>query len=157
MGGTMSVSMKLLAHLRHSGWFDLAAAYPDRGPLNEADWYHALFRIGSGGAGVIVSANAEGLRLVVGSGFSAVFVPWSEATVSGKRSWVNTAIRLATRAVPSVPLVVYIDDAEADAVLRPAGVVLPARRWRRGPTLWTAAAVGLLMALLGVALVWGRR
>src|SRR5262249_15907379 len=109
------------------------------------------------GAGAVVAANAEGLRLVVGSGLSAVFVPWSEVTVSGRRGWVDTVIRLHTRAVPSSPLVLHLDDAEADAVLRPAGGALPGRRWRWGPSLCIAGAIGVLVALLGVALVLGKR
>jgi len=146
--------MQLLARLRREGWFELTQPYPDRGPLNEADWYNAILRIGTGGAGAVVAANAEGLRLVVGSGLSALFVPWSEATVSGRRGWVDTVIRLHTRAVPSLPLVLHLDDAEADAFLRPSGVAMPARRWRWGPWLCVAAAIGVLVALLGVGLLW---
>jgi hypothetical protein len=147
----------LLTHLRRAGWFELTRPYPDRGPLTEVDWYNAILRIGTGGAGVIVAANAEGLRLVVGSGVSAMFVPWPEVTVSGRRGWVDTVIRLQTRAVPSLPLILHLDDAEADAVLRPAGVVLPARRWRWGPSLCVAGAIGVFVALLGVALVLVKR
>jgi hypothetical protein len=151
------VSTQLLTHLRRAGWFELTGPYPDRGPLNDVNWYNAVLRIGTGGAGAVVAANAGGLRLAVGSGLSATFFPWSEVTVSGRRGWVDTVIRLQTRAVPSVPLVLHLDDAEADAILRWAGVALPARRWRRGPSLVIAGAVGVLAALLGVALLVGRR
>jgi hypothetical protein len=149
--------MQLLTRLRRAGWFELTRPYPDRGPLNEADWYNALLRIGTGGAGAVVAANGEGMRLVVGSGLSALFVPWSEVTVSGRRGWMDTVVQLHTRAVPSLPLILHLDDAEADAVLRPAGVALPARRWRWGPSLCVAGAIGVLVALLGAALVLANR
>ena len=147
----------MLAHLRREGWFELTAAYPDGGPLYEVPWCYGLLRIGVGGAGAVVAANSEGLRLAVCSGLSAVFVPWSEVTVSGRRGWVGTVIRLNTRAVASVPLALHLDDAEADAVLRSAGVALSARRWRSGPSMCLAGAVGVLVALLGLALVLGNR
>jgi hypothetical protein len=149
--------MYLLAQLRRAGWFELTRPYPDRGPLNEADWYNGLLRIGLGGAGAVVAANGEGLRLVVGSGVSAMFVPWSEVTVSGRRGWVDTVIRLHTKAVPSLPLILHLDDAEADALLRPAGVTLPPRRWPWGPWLCVAAALGALAALLGAAVLLAKR
>jgi hypothetical protein len=149
--------MQLLAHLRRAGWFELTRPYPDRGSLDDVDWYTAPLRIGIGGAGAIVSANAEGLRLVVGSGLSALFVPWSEVTVSGEREWIDTVIRLQTRAVPSLPLVLHLEDDEADALLRPAGLTLPARRWRWGPWLFVIAACGVLLALLGTALLVAKR
>jgi hypothetical protein len=147
------MSVRLLAHLRRAGWFELNRPYPDRGPLGEVAWYNALLRIGAGGCGAIVAANAEGLRVSVGSGVSALFVPWSEATVSARRGWLDTVLRCATKATPSLPLVIHLDDAEADAILRPAGVVLPPRRWPRGPSLWVAAAIGLLAALVVAVLL----
>jgi hypothetical protein len=149
--------MQLLAQLRRAGWFELTRPYPDRGPPNEVAWYNGLVRIGMGGAGAVVAANAEGLRLVVGSGLSALFVPWSEVTVPGRRGWVDTIIQLHTKAVPALPLVPHLDDAEVDALLRPAGVALPARRWRWGPWLCVAAAIRVLVALLGAAFLWAKR
>jgi hypothetical protein len=146
-----------LAQLRREGWFDLTGTYPDRGALDEVAWYNGLLRLGMAGAGAVVAANAEGLRLVVSSGLSAVFVPWSEVTVSGRRGWVDTIIRIQTRAVPALPLVLHLDDAEADALLRPASVALPARRWPRGPLLCIAGAIGVLAALVGLAAVLGKR
>ena len=55
--------------------------------------------------------------------------------------WVDTAIELHTRAVPSVPLTLRLADADADAVLRPAGVAVPAR-WARGPAPCAAGRSG---------------
>jgi hypothetical protein len=149
------VSAQLLANLHRAGWFDLARSYPDRGPLYEVDWYNALLQFGSGGAGAVVAANADGVRLAVGSGLSAMFVPWSEVTVSGKRGWLGTVIHLHTRVNPSSPLILHLDDADADAILRPAGVLLPTRRWRWGPSVCIAGAIGVLVALLGLALLLG--
>ena len=149
------MSTQPLAHLRCAGWFELTRPYPDRGPLDEVDWYNGGLQIGSGGAGAIVSANAEGLRLVVGSGLSALFVPWPEVRVSGRRGWVDTAIELHTRAVPSVPLTLRLADADADAVLRPAGVAVPGAAVGPGPGAVRRRALGVLVALLGVALAFG--
>ncbi|HKB05640.1 MAG TPA: hypothetical protein VKD90_25685 [Gemmataceae bacterium] len=151
------MSMQLLSHLRRAGWFELSCPYPDRGSLGDVAWYKGIVQIGAGAFGAIVAANAEGLRVAIGSGASALFVPWSEVSVSARRGWLDTVVRLGTKAAPSVPLVLHLDDAEADAVLRPAGVVLPARRWPRGPALWVAGAIGLLVVLLIATLLMGPR
>ena len=151
------MSQQLLTRLRHAGWFELTGPYPDRGLLHEVEWYNGLLGLGGGGAGVISAANGEGLRLAVGSGLSALFVPWSEVAVSGRRGWLGTVIELRTKAVPDRPLTLHLDDDDADAVLAPAGVTLPARRWRRGPALWLAGAVGVLAVLLIVVLALGNR
>jgi hypothetical protein len=147
------MSMNLLAHLRRAGWFELSRPYPDRGPLYEVAWHNAPLEVGAGVFWAIVAANAEGLRVAVGSGVSALFVPWSEVTVSARRGWLDTVIQIATKAVPSFPLVIHLDDAEADAVLRPAGVVLPVRRRPWDPWLWPAAVIALLLMLLAAALL----
>ena len=148
--------MKWLAQLHAAGWLELGRAYPDRGSLGHVPWYNALLRIGSAGAGAVVAADAAGIRLAVGRGLSAVFLPWSEVTVSGRRDWVDTAIDVCPAGIPAVPLALHLDDADADALLRPAGVLLPARRWSWGPAACLAAAAGVLLALLGVvvALDW---
>jgi hypothetical protein len=147
---------QFLDQLRRAGWFDLIRGYPDRGPLDDVPWFNAGLRIGLGGAGAIVAANAEGLRVVVGSGLSAAFFPWSKAVVAGKRVWEGTAIRLQTNAVGAVPVLLYLDDADADAILRAAGVALPACRSRSGPWLLVGGAVaGLLASLLAFALMAG--
>jgi hypothetical protein len=147
------MNTSLPAHLRAAGWFELSRRYPDRGPLYDVHWYNALLRIGVGGSGAVVAANVDGLRVSVVWGRFALFVPWSEAEVSARRGWLNTVIRVQTTAVPATPLVLHLADDEADAILRPAGVALAPRRWARGPAVWTAAAVGLLMALVAAVLV----
>ena len=149
--------MKWLAHLHRAGWLELARAYPDQGPLDQVPWYNALLRIGMAGSGAVVAADAKGVRVTVGSGLSAIFLPWSEVKVSGKRGWVDTVLRLHTTGVPSSPLVLHLDDAEADALLRPSGVELPARRWPWGPALCLAAAIAVLVALLATGLLLGKR
>ena len=148
--------MKWLAQLHAAGWLELGRAYPDRGSLGDVPWYNALLRIGSAGCGAVVAADATGVRVAVGRGLSAVFLPWSEVTVSGRRDWVDTVIDIRPVGVPAGPLALHLDDADADALLRPAGVTLPARRWPWGPAACLAGAVGVLLALVGVvvALDW---
>jgi hypothetical protein len=143
----------LLRHLRRVGWAEVARPYPDRGPLDEAAWYNGTVLIHGAGLGAIVAANAEGLRVAVGSGASALFVPWSEVPVSARRGWVDTTIQFATKAAPCLPLVIRLEDADADAVLGAAGVEVPARRWPWGPSLWVAGSIGLLVALFVAALL----
>jgi hypothetical protein len=150
------MNTSLPAQLRAAGWFELSRPYPDRGPLYDVHWYNALLRIGLSGCGAVVAANADGLRVAVVWGRFALFVPWSEATVSARRGWLDTIIRLSTSAVPATPLVLHLDDDEADALLRPAGVTLPPRRWAWGPAVWTAVGVGLLVALVAAVLILGR-
>jgi hypothetical protein len=151
------MNTSLPAQLRGAGWFELSRPYPDRGPLYDVHWYNALLRIGVGGCGAVVAANADGLRVSVVWGRFALFMPWSEAAVSAHRGWLNTVVRVRTSAVPDTPLVLHLDDDEADALLRPAAVALAPRRWTWGPAVWTAAAVGLLVVLVGAVLVLGAR
>jgi len=143
--------MQLLTHLRRAGWFELSQSFPDRGPLHEVAWHTAILSFGGQGFSAIVAANADGVRVAVGSGVSAIFLPWSDVVVSAGRGLVDTQIRLDPIWLSATPLVLHLDDEEADQVLRSAGVVLSARRQPRAPSLWIAGALGVFLALLGAA------
>ena len=80
------------------GWSGTCKAYPDRGQIHDSDWFVSIDEF-------------------------AIFIPWTQATMSTERSWPATVIRITTAAVPSVVLVFNLDDAMADDLLR--GVVEP--------------------------------
>jgi len=82
------------------GGTELARHYPDRGLIADSNWYNAVLRAEPEAGGVVswlrslkhckgfwavLSANAEGLRVLVASDQFVVFNPWGEATVSAAR------------------------------------------------------------------------
>jgi hypothetical protein len=79
----------------------------------------------------VLSASSGGLGILVASDAFAVSLPWARATVSGKRSWPATVIRILTEAGPSVILVFNLDDAADDLlpdVVEALEVQVPQRR-----------------------------
>jgi hypothetical protein len=101
---------------------------------------------------IALAADGEGVRLSVSLSPHAIFLPWSELSVSGKRGWFDTVVRLRTSEVPGVTLVLNIDDAAADVIFRGALASLPERRlgWRPSRTvvLLVAIMAGLVCALV---------
>jgi hypothetical protein len=83
----------------------------------------------------------------------AVFIPWSEVTVSGERSMPGTLVRLQTAAVPSMNLEFHLDDEAVDTLF--AGVLAPLpRRSPPGRLYWPKPwAVLFLVAVMLVAAV----
>jgi hypothetical protein len=103
------------------GWFELAEHYPDHGMLEKSPWLSI--------SPFVLSANAAGLCLaVISIGIhSAVFIPWSQLSVTGKRCYFDTSVCLRAAAVPTFSLTLRMDDPEADEFFRGHINVLPER------------------------------
>jgi hypothetical protein len=149
--------------IQEMGGTDLVRHYPDRGLIPESNWYNAVLKgetkaggwrdwlealaRGNQAFSAVVSANAEGLRVLVLLDRFAIFIPWSEASVSAERSWPATIVRVRTAAVPSLALVFHLDDGAADDLFREVVEPLP----RRDPPRrlnWCSAQWWLVWILL---------
>jgi hypothetical protein len=140
--------------IQEIGGADLAWHYPDRGQIHESNWYNAILNIetmadgwlgwlinlprGAQPFGAVLSANSDGLRVVVSWDEFVVFIPWVEAALSAERGWPATVVRLKTAAVPSLALVFNLDDAAADQLLRGVIQPLPLRHPPRRLAWWIA-------------------
>src|SRR5262245_21132132 len=92
--------------IQEVGGTKLAEHYPDRGVIADAPQHKAILNAGQKASGwrrlfakserfiAVLSASKEGLRLFVSLESFAVFIPWSQAVVSGERSMPGTTIRL---------------------------------------------------------------
>jgi hypothetical protein len=155
-----------LESIRAVGGAELERHYPDRGLIGESNWYNALLIIdkkaenflgrliapGPQSFGAVLSANAEGLRVLVSAERYAIFIPWSEAVVIAERGLPATVVHLHTAKAPSVNLALHLDDAAADDLLR--GVVAPLAQRHPAGRLFRLkpwAQVGLVAAMLIVA------
>src|SRR4051794_3595001 len=110
------------------GGDELTRHYPDRGVISHADYHRAVLTAGkrAGGWGrlfakserflAVLSADEDGLRVFVALDKFAVFIPWSELTVSAERATPGTVVRLQTAAVPGLDLELHLDDEAADAL-----------------------------------------
>ncbi len=153
--------------IQELGGAELARHYPDRGLIPDSNWYNAVLNveptgnglrgwlralsIGTQAFGAMLSANGEGLRVLVSLDQFAVFIPWAEAAVSAERGWPATVVRLEAAAVPSLALVFHLDDAAADDLLRGVVEPLPRRHPPRRLAGWVAAGWVVWAALvLGV-------
>src|SRR6202011_1507771 len=87
----------------------------------------------------ILSASADGLRILVSADEFAVFIPWTEATVSAERGWPATIVSLRTAAVPLLTLVFTLDDAAADDLFQGIVAPLPRREPPRRLAWWAAS------------------
>ena len=158
--------------IQELGGAELARHYPDKGPLLDSNWYNGIARtktLETGFLGwlkslkhacgfwAVLSADPDGFRMVVASDEFAIFIPWSEATVSALRDSPATVVCLRTAAVPSLELVISLDDVAADDLFQKVIVALP----RRNPPLrllwwldypWQAAAL-LVSSLIASALI----
>ena len=163
------------------GGDELARHYPDRGPLAESNWYNAVVQtaprvdgFGSWLRGLrhvnsflaVLSANTEGLRLVVPADEFATFIPWAEAAVAAERGRPATAVRVQPSATPALALELHLDDDAADDLFRAVLPALPRRDPPRtlGLDWWLNQPLGLWVGLLGAIcigligwLVLGRR
>jgi hypothetical protein len=154
--------------LREIGVSQLAQHYPDQGLIANANWYDAILSIetdavGMSGAvrslaipthrfGVVLSANAAGLRIFSPLDRFAVFIPWAEATVTAERGVRATVVRVRASAVPSLALVFHLDDSAADDLFRAVIAPLPRRNPPHGLFRFKPWALGaLVIALLAVA------
>ena len=127
--------------IQEVGGAELARHYPDRGVISDSNWYNAVLKVktrvegwwgwlrhlGNQTYGAVLSANSEGLRVLVALDNFTAFLPWSELSVSGERTLPATIIRLSPAAVPSLTLVCHLDDEAADDLLRHTGVQLHPR------------------------------
>lgn len=129
--------------LREIGGLELSQHYPDRGLIPDSEWYNAVlhleteadgflgrlrsFAISTHPFGAVLSANADGLRIVVSLEQLVIFIPWSEATVSAERSLPATRVSLRTKAAPALTLVFHLDDQAADELLVGIVPALPQR------------------------------
>jgi hypothetical protein len=154
------------------GGVELAKHYPDRGLLPDSNWYSAILQTDPRTEGFlgwlasfkhcnnfwsVLSTSDDGLRVLVASDAFAIFVPWSEVTVSAQRSAPATVVRLTTAAMPSLDLVFHMDDAAADNLFRGVIPPLPRREpprhmlwWHDHP--WQAAAA-LVVAMSAVLIL----
>jgi len=150
-------------NIQEVGGTELAQHYPDRGLIANASFHRAILTVGEKSTGfwrflrkvekfmAVLSANADGLRVFVSLDNFAIFIPWSEITVSAERSAPGTLVRLQTTAVSKVSLEFHLDDAAADALF--AGVMPPLpQRDPPGRLFWPKPwAVGVLVFVMLVA------
>ena len=129
--------------LAEIGGADLARPYPDRGLIASSPYHNAILRfepkvngilsrlhgfaVSTHGFIAVLSADHEGLRILVNLEQFAVYIPWSEATISAERGMPATVVRLTTAAMPSLALVFDLDDVAADELFRDVVPPLPSR------------------------------
>jgi hypothetical protein len=125
--------------IQEVGGTELAASYPDRGLLPESNWYKAILTVEKEATRwwhrlqsverfiAVLSADADGLRILVSLDQFAIFIPWSDVSVSAERSTPATVVHLQTAAVPSVSLELHLDDTAADDLFRRVIEPLPQR------------------------------
>jgi hypothetical protein len=133
------------------GGASVAKAYPDRGLIPESSYFNSIVKTQPQVKGfwswlgsikhcnsflAVLSANDEGLRIVVSLDDFRIFIPWSEISISGERGWPATIVQLRTTAVPSLAIVLNLDDNAADELFRHPGLVLPRRDPPRGHAWW---------------------
>jgi hypothetical protein len=163
-------------NLAEIGGADLVRHYPDRGLLPSSAWHNAVLHLEPKTSGIlgwlqgisikshgflaVLSADAEGLRVLVNMEQVTVFIPWAEVTVSAERRTPATVVRLTTAAIPSLVLVFDLDDVAADELFSAIIPSLPARNPPRRLAWWlaewwnvsiivaVAASAGLILWLL---------
>jgi hypothetical protein len=152
--------------IQEVGGAELARHYPDRGVISDSDYHKAVLTAGEQARGwrrlfakserfiAVLSANKDGLRVFVSLDNYAIFIPWSEVTVSGERATPGTVVRLHTTAAPSVDLEFHLDDEAVDTLFANVLPPLP-RRFPPGRLYWPKPwAVGVLIgAMLAAAVV----
>jgi hypothetical protein len=131
--------------IKDLGGAELARYYPDHGLLPESNSYSATLQTDPEVEGIwswiasmkhcngfwaVLSADAEGLRVLVNSDEFAIYLPWNEAMISAERASPATTVRIKTTAVPSLDLVFNLDDEAADDLFRN---VIPALERRDPP------------------------
>lgn len=146
----------------------MARHYPDRGLIPDSAWYNSVlhlepdadglwgrlrsFEIATHRFGVVLSANADGLRIVLLLEQLAFFLPWSETTVSAQRSRWATRVCLRTRAAPSLTLVFHLDDTAADDLFQQSQQPLPPRDPSRRLALFQPGESVVFALVLGIAI-----
>jgi hypothetical protein len=151
--------------IQEVGGAELAQHYPDRGVIPQSDYHKAILRAGKQAHGwwrlfakyerfiATLSADQNGLRVFVALDNFAVFIPWSELTVCGERSTPGTFVRLRAAALPSLDLVMHMDNAAADDLFRAKMAPLPTRD-PPGRVYWPKPwATGMLVGLMLVTAV----
>ncbi|HEV3143014.1 MAG TPA: hypothetical protein VGZ47_03925 [Gemmataceae bacterium] len=146
--------------IQQVGGAELAQHYPDRGVTPHSDSHKAFLTAGKRAGGwrqlfakrerflAVLSADNDGLRLLVNLDKFAVFIPWSEITASGERSTPGTVVRLQTAAVPALELEFHLDDAAADGLFEGHMTPLP-KRDPPGRIYWPKPwALGMLVGLM---------
>ena len=157
------------------GGKELALHYPDQGLILNSDRYYCLVQTELKVEGVLswlrsfehcnsframLSGSTEGLRIEVTADQFAIFIPWPEATVAAERGRPATIVRLNTEAVPSLTLIIHLDDEAADDLFRQVVPPLPRRdppqklfwladhNWVALIVLFVGISVGLIAWLL---------
>jgi hypothetical protein len=146
--------------IQEVGGAELAQHYPDRGVISHSDYHRAFLTAGKRANGwrrlfakcerflAVLSADEDGLRVFVALDKFAVFIPWSEITVSAERSTPGTVVRLQTAAVPCLDLELHLDDDAADTLFKGVMEPLPTRD-PPGRIYWPRPwAVGVLVGLM---------
>ena len=153
------------------GGAELARRYPDGGALPDATTYAGILQTDPEVRGVlswllsfkhcnsfraVLSADAEGLRVLVPDDGFAAFIPWGDASVSAERGSPATVVHLKAAGLSSLTLVFNLDDDAADDLFRGVVPRLPRRHPPRRLAWWQDSpwlAVGLLAAAAGAALI----
>jgi hypothetical protein len=142
------------------GGAELAEHFPDRGVIPDSKYHRAVLTAAIQASGwrrlfakserfiAVLSANRDGLRVLVSLDNFATFIPWSEMAVSAERSESGTIVRLQLAAVSAVNLELHLNDTAADAVF--SGIIPPLpRRDPPGRLYWPRPwAVGALVAVM---------
>ena len=153
--------------IQEIGGAELARHYPDRGQIHDSEWYNAILKvetmttglrgwltrlsIGNQAFGAVLSADTDGLRILVALDKFAVFIPWREATVFAARAWPATVVRVSTACVPTLDLLFHLDDAAADRLFCGTVPPLPQRSPPRRLAWWLAQWwVAWAVVILGV-------
>jgi hypothetical protein len=143
------------------GGAELTRHYPDRGLLADSDYHRAILVARKGAKEgwrrlfakrerflAVLSADNHGLRVFVALDKFAVFIPWSQVTVSAERSTPGTIVRLQAAAVPLLDLTFHLDDAAADDLFESVMAPLP-KRDPPGRIYWPKPwAIGVLVGLM---------
>jgi hypothetical protein len=140
--------------LAEIGGTDLVRHYPDQGLLASSPWHNAVLHFEPETSGIlgwfqavatashgfmaVLSADREGLRVLVNLEQFVVFIPRTEATVSAERGVAATVVRLTTTAIPWLTLVFGLDDVAADEIFHPVVPLLPTRNPPRRLAWWLA-------------------
>jgi hypothetical protein len=156
--------------IQEIGGAELARHYPDRGLISHSDYHRAFLTAGMRAGGwrrwfakyerflAVLSADGDGLRVFVALDKFAVFIPWTEISISAERSVPGTVVRLQTAALPSLEFEFHLDDAATDALFRgvmaplpkhePPGRIYWPKPWAMGLLVGLMLATGIGLALL---------
>ena len=77
-------------------------------------------------------------------------------TISAKRGWLDTVIRIRAPEFSPLTLAIEADDDVADDLLRPAGIVLAPRKCKWCRWLWIGIGLAVLLGAIIVVIALRR-